>query len=154
MLFQLKIKFRHPCLSSETEGGPDANDACYFDRDSENNVVIPQEHWYGAISEVFKQRGIKHDPGSLRMNTSVCVETIRFRRPYNRSQSRMHEAIPANVEVTFNGMSHLVKDTDKEPFTKEQLLEIFTLIGNHIGISPWGRQRGYGDFNVISIDPT
>jgi hypothetical protein len=73
-----------------------------------------------------------------------------FRRTYNRRSFRLHEAIPEGVNTTFPGMCRM-DDGGKEQLNLEQLNFIFTLVGDHLGISPWGRNHPYGLFDVISI---
>jgi hypothetical protein len=47
----------------------------------------------------------------------------------------------------FNGIQ-----INSRPPTKEEVKECFTIIGESIGLSPWGSKFGYGRFIVEEVE--
>lgn len=66
------------------------------------------------------------------------------------------EAFPAGSRITVPIfiLNEMESDdiTDKRPPTKEEVLAMFEVAGESIGISPWGSKFGYGRFDIARTD--
>ena len=135
-----------------------------FDGDIATDAI----RWHWAISEASNALGFADVDAH-----SVLIEQS-FKKPafelysriwYHENKSGkktrkqdLFESIRVGAVLSFNFMvtqscDPRGSDSGKRPPSVEELINIFTVIGSNIGISPWGSKFGYGRFKVLSLDP-
>lgn len=143
-----------------------------FDRPASLNgcIRLDMPRWNWAISEALKTSNMFQgiDPERIMMEHKLKTPKLDLhnrswlkenRRTGKKTRCReMFEAISEGAEITLNVLvsedpSPDSKDIRRAP-TQEELVRMFSVMGDLVGISPWGSQFGYGRFSVLEVIPT
>lgn len=124
-------------------------------------IDTPQWRW--AIREAFDSMGLipAVDIDYLRLPAEVLAPAIRtYKRTWESRSEESFECFQSGTVITFpvfilgeleqrnfNGIQ-----INARPPTKEEVKECFTIIGESIGLSPWGSKFGYGRFSVEEVE--
>ena len=168
MLYNLKIK-----LTSKMLGDQRTRDNIRrFDRPAalqgDIRMDIPRWHW--AIREAFSSLQLdevdhrkilmEHRLKSPRVDLYVRKWTQENKRTGAKENCReMFENIREGAELTLqvlvtDELSPEELDVGLRAPTPEELTKVFSVIGELVGISPWGNNFGYGRFTVLSLTAT
>jgi len=164
MLLCVKIKLKKPFL-----GNCRTTDKIRrFDRSKafKHNIQVDMLRWNWTIEEAISALELDLDPSSIRVNPTYSAPKIElFVRRWRDGKSgkqreEMFEAIKAGAVLSFEVLvinnkepeGSNADDTFKKPTIKD-LYKILTLVGEILGLSPWGSKFGYGRFEVLSIEP-
>lgn len=118
--------------------------------------------WRWALKEAMDSMGILAESNIdyVRLPVKIKAPTVRL---YSRRRSSRdgkapdtHQCFQAGTVITFSvflltnleesgGCSELF---NQRPPTEEELVECFKVIGECIGLSPWGSKTGFGRFTV------
>lgn len=138
-----------------------------FDRqklDGVEYLELDNAQWRWALREAFQSMGLipEVDLDYLRLPVSIKMPTIRMYvrvwDPKSKKNNECFESIQAGAVITipvfilseleqssqFNG----IQIGSRAP-TKEEVIQAFRIIGESIGLSPWGSKFGYGRFNLL-----
>lgn len=115
------------------------------------------------MQEAFDSMGLipAVDIDYLRLPAEIVAPTIRtYKRTWESRSEESFECFQAGTVITFpvfilaeleqrnfNGIQ-----LNSRPPTKEEVKECFTIIGESIGLSPWGSKFGYGRFIVEEVE--
>jgi hypothetical protein len=164
MIYELKIK-----LTEKMLGDTRHQTVRRFNRPPslKGDILLDIRYWNWAIKEACTALHLDGlDPDSVRIDPALRPPTLRlFVRSWWKENKRtgartrqkdQFEMIDVGTVLTFN----LLVPSDPEPGTKargraptaEELGQIFAVIGDILGISPWGSRFGYGRFKVVSIE--
>lgn len=141
-----------------------------FDINVINNkkyLEVDTIQWRWALREAFDSLGLvpEVDLDYVRLPADILSPTIRtYSRAWNPKNPvcrETFECYQAGTVITFpifilgeleqksfNGISI----TASRPPTREEIEKSFSIIGESIGLSPWGSKFGYGRFIVESIE--
>jgi len=168
MLYNARIKLTSPMLGDQHTRDKTRR----FDRPAalkgDIRLDIPRWHW--AIKEAVTSLGMTTvDPRKIlmehRMKTPkvdlfVRKWTQENKRTGDKTQCReMFESIREGAEITLQvlvveKLEPNEEDTALRAPTSDELTKIFSVIGELVGISPWGSNFGYGRFTVMSVKET
>lgn len=157
MLQQVKIKLTSPLLGDQrTREG-----VRRFDKTDDDFLILSPAHWYWACKEAACSLHMDNmEPETIKAPDKILIPTLhlynnRYRSESGRQLQEMFECIKAGTVITFytliTGLELGQISSGKVPATQDDLLKILTLIGQHIGMSPWGNKFGFGRFNVVEI---
>lgn len=161
MKVELRVKLTSPMLGAQVSADRIRKMDCPPEFNGNIRVDIPRWHW--AIQEAATALHLDEvDIHAIRLEKSYkCPTLVIHRRDFKKGSEKkmeMFESIRKGAELTFNML--LVQSPDptgprtsikRRPPTIEELGSIFQLIGDTLGISPWGAQYGYGRFDVLSV---
>lgn len=138
----VKLKFITPCL-----GHIRRQDYDRFERDGADSVIFMSSWWrevlrYGAQAFGKHQR-LTQD---IRMHAKIIGEVKRFKRYFGENRFKEHEAFLKGDIIFVKAML----PTGLPPADFEEILR---LAGNYRGMSPYGWKDGYGQFEVIGVEP-
>lgn len=136
-------------------------DGDVFRRDDGGNIVFEHAGWHRALSDAMAScRGLADVSASaVRMRLVFKAETCQYERAYyadiggpdrngdvlQEERVRVHEAVAPGTRVTFTGAYNDAR------MTQEQLREMFTVLGDLVGLSPFGFNLGFGRFTVEEL---
>lgn len=157
MLYDLKIRVKTPVVGNTWD---DKRRMFIFPReDGAWCLDINLKHvWNGLLENAIESLGLPVSADTVRWPRTLLLPTIHLLEinsaPGRQQRPARHESIPRNVVLTIPLM---IRHTDGEgplafPDIK-QLHDIFTIIGAHEGISPFGGAAGYGLFSVQDVRP-
>lgn len=127
---------------------------------------INTAQWRWALKEAMDSIGILGESSVdfIRLPFKVKAPTVRLYSlrssgKDNRPPST-HESFQAGTVLTFNvfllseleNCSTMQAAFKQRPPTKDEVVECFKIIGECIGLSPWGSKTGYGRFSVESSE--
>lgn len=123
---------------------------------------VDQRRWKWALDQACRALGMDSDNVSvdyIALPTSVPVAGVtpyvRRHRDHGTIREVRHEAIRSSSRIR---VKVVVLDTlehgngDTRPPTQDELFDMFKLVGDNIGLSPYGSQLGYGRFSVTVIE--
>lgn len=132
-------------------------------------IQLDAPRWVWLISQASQAVNKEIDPSGIYMAKSIRCPALEL---YNRRwiqenkhtgkkkrQTEMFESIKAGAVLTYECMTSdepdpaLKDDPRRMPFPDE-IHDIFTEIGDKLGISPWGSQFGYGRYELLSCEPS
>lgn len=134
-----------------------------FKRAGVEKLQLELPQWYWAIDQAIEALSIKNvDSFAVRLSDTFVSPTLnllvrRWSGGKGKNQEKeMFESINKGTILTFplllassaDPTSPL--DAGRPPSIKE-LEQIFSLIGEMLGLSPWGSKFGYGRFRVESL---
>lgn len=157
MLYELRFRLISEILGDQVSRG-DPRRLKRADN-MEGWLAVDVKHWRWAIHEAVKALGMRVDAGAVQVAQSMRSPTLNlFRRTYVRGQKTCHEMFESINSRTIISMDVLVPDVPEDenrpkPPSCQESTDIFGFIGHYIGVSPWGRQLGYGRFTVESFTP-
>lgn len=128
-----------------------------FERDQKGLWKIDASHWLWAMSEAATYNGLPRKwADKVRLPAAIPLPTLRlFIRKYRigenpKEKQAVHEAISPNTIITFPIYAFDLEESTGSPgATKEEIYKVFSVIGEIIGLSPWGNSYGYGRFVVL-----
>lgn len=123
---------------------------------------VDQVRWRWAMGQACRALqldldGVSVDYVSLPTGVSIAGVTPyvrKFRDKGGARREQRHESIRSSAAIR---VRLLVLDSleyggeDTRPPTERELLDIFRLIGDNIGLSPFGSSLGYGRFSVTEV---
>ena len=135
-----RLRFITPCL-----GQIRRNDYDRFQRDASGAVIFMNSWWRQLLQYGARAFG-KHQTlvMEIRVHPRVVGEVKRYKRYYGPHRFKEHEAFLDGDVVEVRCM--LPGNLPVEDFNK-----LFTLAGQWRGISPYGWQDGYGQFEVENV---
>lgn len=167
MLYHIRIKLTSPMLGDQHT----RDNTRRFDRPASLNgyIRLDMPRWNWAISEALKTSDLFKDIDPERVMMEHKLRTPKLdlhnrtwlkenKRTGQKTRCReMFESINEGAEITLNVLvsedpSPDSKDIRRAP-TVEELEKMFSVMGDLVGISPWGSQFGYGRFSLISVKP-
>lgn len=120
--------------------------------------------WRWAFSAAIESMGLDQavDVDYVRFPAKIKSPKIRvYSRAYERNNpdaTDMFECFSAGTVITFNvfvlgslEVESSVEST-KRPPTKDEIIQAFKIIGESIGLSPWGSKFDYGRFEILTSD--
>lgn len=123
---------------------------------------IDNPQWRWALREAFGSMGLipTVDIDYIRLPAEIQAPAIRtYKRLWESRNEESFECFQAGTVITFpvfilteleqrnfNGIQ-----ISSRPPTKEEVKECFEIIGESIGLSPWGSKFGYGRFIVEEV---
>lgn len=119
--------------------------------------------WRWAMNEALSAMGIRGETSSdyIRLPLYIpCPKVNYYERSYRDPEGqRKKETFESfrggstfTIPVTILTQKENDYDDGSRPPTEKELLEMFTIIGEDIGISPWGSKFGYGRFTVTRAE--
>lgn len=155
MLHDLRLR-----LTSTMLGDVRVDKTFRFKRsDSEGWLAVDLHVWKWSVGEAWNAlgRGPVADVGALRLPTKFELPTLTsFRKPRQGGKLGydFFEAINRNSVLSFEiTIPERSEHEHKRPPNVEETRELFSYIGEHLGLSPWGSKYGYGRFRVESLEP-
>ena len=138
----VKIKFITPCL-----GNVRRDDYDRFERDS-SGAIIFMSSWWREILQYGAQAFGKHQKliHNVRMHARIEGGVKRYKRYYSATRYTEHEAFLKDDAI-------IVKAMLPTGLPPDDFKEIFRLAGNYRGMSPYGWQDGFGQFETIDVTP-
>ena len=119
--------------------------------------------WRWALKEAFNSMGLltQTSVDFVRLPTRiVCPSTYMYSRAYGGrdvDKKEMFESFRSGTVLTFNvfilsslEQSNIMINFPQRPPTVEETVKAFSIIGEDIGLSPWGSKFDYGRFTVVS----
>lgn len=160
--FSLKIKLTTPFLAARRKERIRVFDTRIVDDKKYFKIDTPQWRW--AIREAFSSMDLipAVDIDYLRLPADILAPTIRtYRRVWDaRRGEESFECFQAGTLITiplfilteleqhvFNGIQ-----IASRPPELQEVKTCFEIIGENIGLSPWGSKFGYGRFVVDSVE--
>lgn len=142
----MTVEFLTPCLSA-ANFDDDGRDR--FLRDGRDCLIWKQAWWYAALAQAIPAADLDENanvsPKDFRFDLEVCADELEFfPRQYDKTQTRVHEAIPRGSNVTFRFMVG-------QGVSEDDVAEIMSVLGKYIGMTPYGYNLGYGKFNVTEL---
>lgn len=134
-----------------------------FVRDNDSKLIVPADQWEWAVDEAVTSLGMTSietkcflPPLPIYIPTTTLYSRNYTR--FGRRDSCMHEAIRKGAELTVDMVvvstppprSALDKVTD--PPSQDQIKQILKFIGTFLGISPYGSEKGFGRFTLMSLE--
>ncbi len=131
-------------ILANSGGQPDGVDV--FQRDSAGGIVM-QQRWYDAalratLACTDLPRAVS--PADVIMNPVIQAPVSIFKRWYNRSEFRTHEAVLAGTRLTLRAIV-------AQHVEREDLMKLFDRMGAYVGLSPCGHNLGYGNFSLLAV---
>lgn len=133
----------------------------------EGNIATDVIRWHWLIKEAATALELDDiDPSRVLVEQSYkCPALELYSRTYIRENQRtgkkkreqdLFESIRVGAELDLKFMVTQTTDPREQDDglrapTEGELEEIFRVIGNTLGISPWGAKFGYGRFKVLSL---
>ena len=128
--------------------------------------VLKDSQWRWAMKEAIDSMGLQLVTSTdfVRLPTSIRAPKVyQYQRVFHESASRKQELMECFREGTVMSFDIFVLGSLEEqsngkgnitiplrPPTKEEVMGLFSLIGSHIGLSPWGSKFGYGRFSIVT----
>lgn len=158
MLYEPRIKVESAFLGSRL------GDAVYqFARDAEGKVIIPPDHWEWAVNEACLSLKLDHvEPACFLPVAPLFIPTtVLYNRTHTRRGERvttMHESVRKGAELSFEivvsgSVPPRASIVSKEPPEFDEILQILKFIGAFLGLSPYGSEKGFGRFSLLSLTP-
>lgn len=158
-LVNVRLRLRKAVLGARRSDTIRKLDTCI--EDGRTMWEISQPHWLWALGEARDALGLA-DVSLDYIRLPLRVEVSRAVNPYVRTYrppgggprvDEMFESVRSgtviNVKVLVLGTVEDGSDTSgKRPPSPEELLDMLDIVGDSIGISPWGSKYGYGRFAV------
>lgn len=124
-------------------------------------IDTPQWRW--AIQEAFNSMDLipEVDVDYIRLPIEIPAPTIRtYKRNWESRNEESFECFQAGTVITFPVfiLSELEQKNfngirmSSRPPTKEEVKQCFSIIGESIGLSPWGSKFGYGRFAIEEVE--
>jgi len=153
MLHQVKIRIKTPVIGNRWSAGRRLYEFTHNGGEWEMTSQ-EKETWNGYVRNALASLGLHLDHRSFRWPRCIPLPTLYLHQvPKKKGGFASHEAISKNTVITFflqirefDGAQHLASPD------AAQLYEIFKFIGAYEGISPFAPERGFGLFDVISVD--
>lgn len=163
--FYLKCKLTRPFLGTRR----DKDGYKAFDTEIVNGEVhyVPDcAQWKWAVRQAFEVMGLipEVDPDYVKLPVTIKAPTMRlYSRAWNPKNSTQRETfwcfqqgtvltfpilILSELETEARNQGFVVSS---RPPTKEEVLECFKIVGEDIGLSPWGSKFDYGRFTVEEL---
>jgi hypothetical protein len=138
----LRLQFITPCL-----GHIRCDDYDRFERDATGAVVFMNSWWQKLFDYGAKAFG-KHQAiiSSVRVHPRIQGQPGRYKRYYAPGKYTVHEAFVAKQVITISVM--LPNGINQKDFRT-----ILNLAGQYRGVSPYGWQNGFGQFEVLEEAP-
>lgn len=161
----IKCRLTRPFLGARrNKDGIKAFDINIINNKKYLEVDTPQWRW--ALREAFDSLDLipEVDVDYVRLPTDILSPTIRtYTRawdPKNPKGRETFECYQAGTVISFPVfiLSELEQHSfngiriEARPPTAEEIKESFSIIGESIGLSPWGSKFGYGRFVVESVE--
>lgn len=158
MIYTPRIKLDSAFLGSQYK-----DKVMIFVRDKDHKMLIPTDQWEWAVEEATASLRLSHVATRCFLPPSPIYlpTTVMYNRNYSRGgnkESCMHEAVKKGAELVLelpisssvpprsSASQNLVPP---EPCEIEQVLKF---IGKFLGLSPFGSEKGYGRFSLLSIE--
>jgi hypothetical protein len=152
MLCEIKLRLTQPMLGQQR----DPSGIRRFTRTSSNALAIDLERWIWAFNDAAQSLHMNVHTGALHPAEGITAPTLVF---YNRRWidrkgtkevqcSEMFESVRKGTVLTFRVA--VTSGQDKPAPTLEQVKQLFSYIGEFLGISQFGNRFGYGRFTVES----
>lgn len=123
---------------------------------------IDQLQWRWAMNEALAAMGIADQTTAdfIRLPLYIqCPKVNYYERAYRSEGERKKEVFESfrggsifTIPVTILRNKENEHDAGIRPPTKEEALKMFSIIGEDVGISPWGSKFGYGRFYVTRCE--
>ena len=160
--FTIRIKVTRPFLGARWSQGVKTFDM--EEKDGVKYFIPDNSQWRWALKEALGSLNLvpEVDPDYVRLPVSILAPTVRrYSRawdPKNPTKREDYESFQAGTVITFPVfiLSQLEQPVfngiriESRPPTKDELINCFKIIGENIGLSPWGSKFGYGRFIVIN----
>lgn len=158
-MVSLRLRLRKAVLGARKSASIRRLDTCI--EDGRTMWEISQSHWMWALDEA-REALLLNDVSLDFVRLPLRVEVSRAVNPYVRTYrppgggprvDEMFESVRSgtiiNVDVLILGTVEDGSETGgKRPPTEGEIRDMFVMVGESIGISPWGSKWGYGRFAV------
>lgn len=157
----LKIKLTTPWLGDKLTRGVKKFNMLHAG--GVHYVKVNTAQWRWALREAMDAIGVLAEsnvdyigiPTKLK-SPSVQLFTLDSQAQSGKPRKQMHECFSAGTVLTLPMFLHHELNQPgpsilpERPITPDELIQCFDIIGENIGLSPWGSKFGYGRFTVIS----
>lgn len=157
----VRIKFTRPFLG--TRPGRDGVRTIDVDRRpaGEEDAMLCLDHaqWRWVMKEALDSLGLSSQTSVdfIRFPAKAKAPKIsRYMKVFdskNPKKNPVFECFPAGSVLAFSvfllGSEEGDATDNKRPMTEDEFKECLKLVGEFIGISPWGSKFGYGRFDVL-----
>jgi hypothetical protein len=156
MLHKVRIRLSSPLL-----GDKQTRERVRRFSTAEGFLMLDQAHWFWACREAVTALHLDEvESETIHQPSKMLVPTIhlynhRYRSATGRQQQEMFESVNSNYVLTFYLLvtsPEVGTTSTKRPPTLEELHKVLDLVGEHIGISPWGNKFGFGRFKVLEVN--
>lgn len=167
MLYELRLKLVSEMLGDQQT--PDRVRRFNRPKSMGGRIALDLPHWTWAVREAVRALHLDQvDPGRVMMERQMRAPTLQlYTRRWSQANGRtgrkvqkkeMFESICVGAELGINFMvgEQPAPGAEKRGLrapTQDELKQIFSLIGDLVGISPWGAGFGYGRFDVLDVRP-
>ena len=151
MLYAARIRLTSSMLGARA----DRKGVRCFERNADKHIVLDRDVWRWAVCEAIKAMGFSA------FDADTILPHLTFRPPSMSEHIRVdgegkrvaHESVNRGLVFTINIATVSSPKGDKREPTLDELRLILVYAGKYLGLSPWGRSRGYGLFEIVSIEP-
>lgn len=157
----VRIKFTRPFLGTR----PNRDGIKTIDVDKRpgesGEVMLCLDHaqWRWAMKEAIDSLGLSGQTSidfirfPIKAKAPKISKYMKVFDSKNPKKNPIFECFPAGSILSFSvfllGSTEEDSLDGKRPLTEEEFLECLKLVGEFIGISPWGSKFGYGRFDVL-----
>ena len=157
----VRIKFTRPFLGTR----PNRDGIKTIDVDKRPGesgdimLCIDTAQWRWAIKEAIDSLGLADETSvdfirfPVKAKAPIITKYLKVFDSRNPKKNPVFECFPAGSVLSFSVflLGSIEGDTsnNKRPLTEEEFMSCLKLVGEFIGISPWGSKFGYGRFEVL-----
>jgi hypothetical protein len=158
MLYESRIKIESAFLGSKNQSG-----IMVFARDKDGGLIIPADQWEWAVLEACTSLRLSSiEPKCFHPPLPIYVPTTTlYSRNYTRAGQKeecRHESIRKGAELTVDMIvsssspPRASMEKNREAPGQSDIEQILKFIGLFLGLSPFGSEKGYGRFKLMSVE--